>query len=243
MVINFVKRGKGKKTIVFLHGWGGSWQSWAPIIERLESKFTIYALDLPGFGLSPLSRPYNLTDYVTDITNFFQKNNIVRPILIGHSFGGQIAAEFAIEKSGLLLNLVLVDAAVFRRNDLIIKLNILIAKSGQIFHKNLYPILRKWYYRLRRIENSDYFKLIDNPNLQSTASNIFRQDLTEDLVKIKTSTLIFWGENDPPELTPVDQAKKIHQKIVGSKLVIIPNVGHFSYLDAQEKFCEELLKL
>ena len=80
--------------MVFLHGWGGSWQSWAPIVERLKKNFTVYALDLPGFGLSALPKPFSLDDYVAELVKFFEKQKIKKPVLIGHSFGGQIAAKF-----------------------------------------------------------------------------------------------------------------------------------------------------
>lgn len=243
-MINFVKRGKGKKTIVFLHGWGGSWQSWAPIIERLKGKFTIYALDLPGFGESPLSRPYALADYVADIADFLEKNKIKKPVLAGHSFGGQIAAKFAIDRGNLLAKLVIVDGAVARRNDLAMKLNIFLARGGRLALQlpGLYPFLRKIYYRVRGMEGSDYYNLAYNSNLQKTASKIFREDLIADLDRIKVLTLLVWGERDPLELTSVAIGQLANEHIKGSKLVVIPNTGHFSYLEDQERFCTELEK-
>jgi len=238
-MLNFVKRGKGKKTVVLLHGWGGAWQSWAPIIERLQNKFTVYALDLPGFGLSPLSKPYSLIDYVGDIEEFLIKHKIKKPILVGHSFGGQIAAKVAIEKGKMLSGVVLVDAAVSRRNDISMKLNILLAQAGRLVLEKpgLYPMLRRLFYRLRGMENSDYYNLSYNSHLQKTASKIFREDLIADLSKIKVPTLLIWGERDPLEMTSVEIGKLANEHIKGSKLVVIPNAGHFSYLEEQEKFC------
>lgn len=254
-MINFRKVGKGKKTLVFLHGWGGSWQSWAPIIEKLtinNKQFTIYALDLPGFGLSTLSRPHDLMDYVVDIAEFFGKNKITNPVLIGHSFGGQVAAKFAIERGNLLSGLVLVDAAVARNNNFALRLNLFLVGTGKRllwqplfsrpFFSWIYPLIRGGYYFIRGWGDSDYFKLPVDSNIQKTARLVFRQNVLEDCSKIKIPTLIFWGEKDPPELTPLSMGKTLSEQIKGSKLVVALGAGHFSYLDEQELFCRELEK-
>lgn len=245
-MINFVKKGSGKKTIVFLHGWGGSWQSWAPIINKLESKYTIYALDLPGFGLSNLPKPYSLSDYTLELFNFINSKKISNITLVGHSFGGQIAAKFAITYPDKISKLVLVDAALIRNNSLMMKLNISIAKSGKKIIKkiasSLYPNFRKYYYKIRNIsmEASDYIKASNDPNLAITLSNIMREDLTNKMSTIKTPTLIFWGEKDHPDYTPLRHALIINKLITNSKLVVAPNASHFSYLDDQELFCKTL---
>lgn len=244
-MINFKKEGKGSKTLVFLHGWGGAWQSFAPIIGKLKSKYTVYALDLPGFGLSDLPKAYGLSDYVEQLGTFFEKEGIVKPILIGHSFGGQVAAKFAIEKGSLLSGVVLVDGAGVRRNDPQIRFNIAVAQFGKRIMSMtpfayFYPAIRPWYYKVRGMENSDYFKATSNPTLQATASKIFREDLSDEFSKIVLPTLIFWGEKDPPELTPLEFGVKMHERIKGSKMVVVAGAGHFSYLDDQERFVTEI---
>lgn len=236
-MINFKKEGIGKKTLVFLHGWGGSWQSWAPIIKRIKNRFTIYALDLPGFGLSPLARPYNLAAYASDLEKFLKDHKIQKPLLIGHSFGGQVAAKFAINHSDLLLGLILVDAAVKRENGIALKTNIALAKLGK---KIVGSKFRNLYYRLRGWEGSDYLQSAQTPNLQDTAKLVFRENISEEVSKISAKTLIFWGSEDKD--TPVQISQDLKSKIPRSKLVVIPEAGHFSYLDAQEKFCHELIK-
>jgi pimeloyl-ACP methyl ester carboxylesterase len=75
---------KSQINLVFLHGWGGCWQSWYPILERLKKNFNLYAPDLPGFGKEPLSTPYNLENYVDFVVDFIIKNKMEKPILIGH---------------------------------------------------------------------------------------------------------------------------------------------------------------
>ncbi len=245
--MNYYKTGTGKKTLVFLHGWGGSWQSWAPIMNKLKSDFTVYAVDLPGFGLTFLPKPYHLDDYTLELADFLKSKKLDKPVLVGHSFGGQIVAKFALKYPEKLSKLVLVDAAVIRNNSKQMERYIKFAKFGKKIVKNsplapFYKQIRVFYYRMRRIEveDSDYLKADNNPLLQQTLSNIMREDLTAELEQIKTPTLLFWGEKDHPDYTPIDYAYQIKQLIKDSELVIVPGGSHFSYLDDQELFCKAL---
>lgn len=207
----------------------------------------MYVFDLPGFGLSHLPKPYHLDDYVAELINFLKAKKIVTPVLVGHSFGGQIAAKFALTHPENLSKLVLVDAAVIRNNSKQMAHNIRFAKFGKKIVKNspvapFYKQIRNSYYHVRgiEIEESDYIKAGDNPLLQETLSNIMREDLTTELERITTPTLLFWGEKDHPDYTPIDYAYQIKQLIKNSELVIVPEGSHFSYLDDQELFCKAL---
>ena len=74
-----------KPNLVFLHGWGGSWQSWYPILESLKTDYNLYALDLPGSVPNPISKPYYLSNFASYVNNYLKKNKVKNPILIGHS--------------------------------------------------------------------------------------------------------------------------------------------------------------
>ena len=51
--INYIKKEIGSKTnIIFLHGWGANINSFMPVINEVSKKYNVYAIDLPGFGLS-----------------------------------------------------------------------------------------------------------------------------------------------------------------------------------------------
>lgn len=222
--------------MVFLHGWGGAWQSWAPVVEKLESKYTIYALDLPGFGLSTLSRAYDLADYVEEIHKFIQKE-ILDParmtkkvVLIGHSFGGQVALKFALTHPEMLDGLVLVDAAGVRKESWKVQ----VARLGSLGILRNFGILRKFGRNL--LGSEDYLKVTGL--LRETLKKISGEDLTSEFHKIKLPTLLFWGEKD--KATPLKWGEILHSKISNSKLVIVPGGGHFSYLDDQELFVENL---
>lgn len=234
---SFKKFGDSRNNLIFLHGWGGDWRSWQTIVERLKDRFTIYALDLPGFGENSLSKPYKLSDYVNFVINFLREEKIERPTLIGHSFGGRIAIKVAADTTSHLSKLVLVDCAGIRpKYGMGHYFWLGIAKMGKIF----FPWGRNFFYKIRGLEKSDYFNLGKNEILKKTFINIIDEDLTSEIPKINIPTLIIWGGND--QETPLADGEKIHRAIEGSKLILFPNAGHFSYLDEQERFCKEIEK-
>jgi pimeloyl-ACP methyl ester carboxylesterase len=61
-----------------------------------------------------------------------------------------------------------------------------------------------------------------------------RPDSTGDLVRIDVPTLVIVGEQDG--VTPPEAARKIHEHVGGSRLVVLPDVGHLSNLEAPEQF-------
>jgi pimeloyl-ACP methyl ester carboxylesterase len=223
--------------LIFLHGWGGCWQSWYPILERLKKDLNIYAPDLPGFGQEPIKIPYYLDNYVSFVIDFIKTNKIKNPILIGHSFGGAIACQIAISQIIPLPKIILVDAAPIRHPyspSQKIKFKII----GLL--KKFFPFTKNIYYQIFDLQNSDYAAIKDNPILQQTFKNVIQHDLTDQLPKIKIPTLIIWGEKDTS--TPLIDGQKINQLISTSKLIVFPNSSHFSYLDHQEEFVTEVKK-
>ncbi len=92
---------------------------------------------------------------------------------------------------------------------------------------------RRKIYKI--IGSDDY---VATPRLTETFIKVKNEDLTEDIKKISCPTLIVFGENDTE--TPSSFGEKMHSLIANSTLQILPNAGHFSFLDQPEKF-EKLL--
>ncbi|MCA2207503.1 alpha/beta fold hydrolase [Nocardia rosealba] len=92
--ISHHRRGTGTP-IVLVHGLGSRWQVFAPIIDALAAEHEVIALDLPGFGESPLVPGVapGPRGYATWLTQWLSDNQIERPHLVGSSMGGGIALE------------------------------------------------------------------------------------------------------------------------------------------------------
>ena len=145
--VYYEKYGTGIKNILILPGWGNNRESFYPIIHSLESNYTIYILDYPGFGNSPsLEEEWSLDSYTLLIKNFLWDNKIYNPSIIAHSFGGRILS-LLIGKYKIKANqLVLIDVAGIKRR-----------KRLKIFIKEkLYKLLKKCSYLLPPLKQEEF---------------------------------------------------------------------------------------
>ena len=97
MQLNHHRTGSGEP-LVLIHGIGHHWRGWLPVIERIRGEREVVAIDLPGFGSSPMPPPGTppgaraLSGLVAD---FLDEQGLDRPHVAGNSLGGWIALELA----------------------------------------------------------------------------------------------------------------------------------------------------
>jgi pimeloyl-ACP methyl ester carboxylesterase len=187
------------------------------IANKLKNRFRCTLIDLYGFGKSiHPNYPLNLKDYtnaVKEIIDHYYMSNI---IIIGHSFGGRIAIQYCTMFSNVD-KLILIDSAGIKPH-----------RNFKYYFKLLkYQIRKKLNLKDSHLGSIDYKSL--NCVMKQTFVNIvnFNQKLT--LKNIKIPTLIIWGEEDKE--TPLYMAKILNRKIKKSKLCIIKDAGHFSFID------------
>ena len=231
----------GEKCLLFLHGWRSSKEVWGEVVNKLISEqankqVSIYAIDLPGFGASPLSnfkqrgRGLSVSDYAEVVKGFIEKLELKNIIIVGHSFGGRVGIKLASLYPDIVYKLVLVDSAGFAMNENKKSVLGFVAKIVRpIFKPAFMQGLRKKIYQT--IGAEDY---LATPELRLTFVNITSEDLAEDIKNIVCPTLIVWGEND--EATPVSFGERMKLEIKNSELKILPNAGHYSFLDRPEEF-------
>jgi pimeloyl-ACP methyl ester carboxylesterase len=107
--IHYIEHPGAGTPVVLIHGLPGTAQDWEDITPLLPGRRTI-AIDRPGFGYSsggyvPFTRQLEVIDAL------LHKLHVVRPILVGHSYGGTISLGFAERYPSEVSGLVLVDAA------------------------------------------------------------------------------------------------------------------------------------
>ena len=95
--VAFERRGNGSP-LVLLHGIGHRWQAWEPVLAKLTPSHRVIAIDLPGFGGSPVPEggmPQSMSEMVALVSRFFEAEGLDRPHVAGNSLGGAIALELA----------------------------------------------------------------------------------------------------------------------------------------------------
>ena len=110
--VNYAEIGEGEP-ILFVHGLAGCWRNWLENLPHFGRSHRAIALDLPGFGDSPMpSWPIDMPAYGRLLHDFCEKLGIDRvAALVGNSMGGFVATEAAIERPSRFDQLVLVSAA------------------------------------------------------------------------------------------------------------------------------------
>lgn len=228
--VYFEKKGEGNP-IILLHGWGANISLFESITELLKTKYTVYAIDLPGFGKSEEpDTQYKLDDYVDLIFQFIIDLDIYNPILLGHSFGGRIAIKFA---SLYKVNkLILVDSAGLKQKNFIkTKTKILLYKLKKKYYKLTKNVI-KYNDLLINSGSTDYKEA--SIIMKKILVNVTNEYLDKYLKDITCDTLIIWGKKD--DVTPYYNAIKLKKKIKNAGLVTLEGVGHFPFIESKKTF-------
>src|SRR5262245_4291512 len=86
--------------LVLVHGFGASADWWLPNMSALAARFTVYAVDLPGFGESDGFTSDEFAAPERFLAALFATLNLAECTLIGHSLGGYVVARFALAYPG-----------------------------------------------------------------------------------------------------------------------------------------------
>lgn len=220
-----------KKTQIYLlHGWAVNTNNvlkWQPLIEKLaQAEIEAIFLPLPGLS-SSLAEIWNLDNYVSWVLHQLPDRPV---ILLGHSFGGQIAIRLAARHPERVKQLFLIDSAGIR--DLSFKARAkrlsfgVLAKVGQLITKN--ERARKLLYKL--VREKDYYNA--DPLLKQTMVQVIKTDIQDEAARIVVPTFIIWGERD--QITPLWMGQRFYHLIKGSRLEIIALARHspqFTHVD------------
>lgn len=215
------------QAILVLHGWGIGSDAWMETAVLLaQGGYKLIVPDMPGFGESEVSKTaWTVDDYVDWVKNFADELKLDKFVLLGHSFGGQVATKFGALYPEKIDKLILCAAAVIRKPRLGSRQRLAkFLARGKVFFKNIpfgiYPALRKIVYRISGAR--DYARL--RGVMAQTFLNIVSEGMLESAKQIKMPTLIVWGDKDTE--TPLEDAREINWAIANSRLKIISGAGH-----------------
>lgn len=108
--INFKSFGEGDPVII-MHGLLGMLDNWHSFAKKLAKDYLVYIVDLRNHGKSFHSDEMNYKLMADDILGFMEKNGIPKATLLGHSMGGKVGMQFALDQPSMVSNLIVVDMA------------------------------------------------------------------------------------------------------------------------------------
>jgi pimeloyl-ACP methyl ester carboxylesterase len=239
-----------KPSLVLIHGYTASlyvWHKVAPL--QADEGFHVVALDLVGFGYTSKPRwfEYTIGAQARIVSRFMQRLGIGRATIVGSSYGGAIAMTLALDYSGFVEKLVLLDAVC---NDEVLEHPILRMVSVPGVGEALTPFLADsralLRHRMRGTLSSANHDLITDErianvlrpltaadahhSLLATSRNWRAKRLEMDAHLIEQPTLLIWGEDDM--VVGIHNGYSLHDKILHSRFVVLRNCGH---VPAEEK--------
>ncbi|HYI02981.1 alpha/beta hydrolase [Hyalangium sp.] len=255
---------EGPRTLVFIHGLGSYLKFWRYQVDTFAAQgYRVIAVDLPGYGKSdkPASFPYTMEAMADVVREVVLTLGIHRPVLVGHSMGGQTALSYAIrypEEPGAL---VLTSPAGFERfswkekawfkrvfSSVLIKSAPEYSIWGSVRQSNFSrwrPEL-EWLIEERvRVASTPDFDAYAYANVR-TVDGLAHDDFVRDnLGHIQAPTIIVFGEDDrliPNPFMHGGRAREImeygHAGIRGSQLTGLDRCGHSVQLDCPQEYNE-----
>ncbi|PJZ42999.1 alpha/beta hydrolase [Leptospira kmetyi] len=257
--MNIHLRDEGPKSdpvpIVLIHGGGSSLHTWDAWTTELKSSRRVIRFDLPGFGLTGPSpdQDYSMKRYTEFMIALLDRLEIKRAILVGNSFGGNVAWRTVLEQPERFQKLILLDSGGYKTESVSVPIAFRIARIPGLSNllQNILPrrlvesSIKNTYGDPSKVTEAlvDRFFFLALRTGNRKALGQFQQQLVSEsgifenrISELRLPTLILWGKKD--KLQPPINAENFHRDIQGSKLVVFENLGHIP----QEEDPKETLK-
>lgn len=232
--------------LFLIHGLGADHTMWELNQSALAKYFTVYALDLPGFGNSDKPGVYTVQYFADILKEIMEAEGLSQINLLGASLGGRVALELAINHPRLVNRLALVGVAgisplmkgMFSSNiasDILAFAMTRRALVQKILSYLVYdprmisPILVDNF--VKRARDKGYLKAFKQ-SAQSLGVNTTK--FLNSLPKVENETLIIWGEED--KIIPCKDGYQLHSLLPKSKLVIFNKCGHCPFMEKAVSF-------
>jgi pimeloyl-ACP methyl ester carboxylesterase len=238
---------QGAPALLLLHGFGSSLQAWDDWSLKLEQKYRLIRLDLPGFGLTGASpaNDYSEEKDLAILTHFVDKLGLEKFSVVGHSMGGKMAWSLAASQPERVQALVLMAPDGFpETKDIGTKPYEVPAIMGLIKYvlpkylvqKSIEPAFVQADALNDALVNR-YFDMLRAPGVRGAILERSNQTIYTDpvprLKAIKAPTLLIWGEKD--QMIPSTNAQSYANVLSNSTTVLIPKLGHLLQEEQPEK--------
>jgi pimeloyl-ACP methyl ester carboxylesterase len=258
--LNVIDLGEGDP-VVFVHGLSGSWPNWLEQLPAFAKDHRVIAMDLPGFGHSPMpTEKITISSYARILDELLATLGVDAATLVGNSMGGFISAELAIAFPQRVERLVLVSAAGISTNGrrdmqraahalrrierVLAAYTTWVAAHSEAIVR--YPGLRnaalglvtRHPSRLNPALAAEQLRGAGKPGFMQALQANIDYPIRKRLPEIACPTLIVWGEED--KVIPVRDAGVFEELIPRSRKILFEDTGHMAMLERPAAFNELL---
>jgi pimeloyl-ACP methyl ester carboxylesterase len=244
---------ESRTAVLFVHGLSGSWQNWLENLPHFARTHRVVALDLPGFGHSPLP-PWRISieSYGRLVHRFCDAVEIGDCAIVGNSMGGFISAEAAIAQPDRFEKLVLVSAAGvssarLRRRPaetlarmlsgtapLLIRLQERGMRRPRLRHAAFKGLVQHPELLRRELLLEEFHNGTGRPGFLPAVQGLVGYEIVDRLEDVEVPTVIVWGRND--HVVPPQDALDYGRRLRNSRTVIFDHTGHLPQLERPVRF-------
>jgi pimeloyl-ACP methyl ester carboxylesterase len=235
-------KGEGGAT-VYLHGIIG--QEWGSFLDGLSTQRRVYAPAHAGSNEpDELAKLDSIHDLVIYYDELFTELGLDQVDLIGHSFGGMVAAEIAAAYPDRVRRLVLIDPLGLWRDDLPVEDYLLIPQDRQnaLLLGDVSNDAVRTRLALLEDQKEQIQSMLHRITSLASASHFLwpipERGLAKRLHRVKAETLVIWGEDDR-FISPA-YAEDFARQIAGTQIEIIPGAGHSPHIEQSTRVLDRV---
>lgn len=254
--VNFRVTGTQSPSLIFVHGFTCALEDWDAQVKGLSPKFRCAALDLPGHGASAKPAKVSIASMAAAVNQVKEGLGPGGKILIGHSMGCRVITEAYLQSRANLAGLVFVDGSLLGGDP-----EAAVNRAKEAVRAGIDPFTQRLFNDMF-LEGSDpavrermvaRAKKVDPQVREELFVDMVRWDLTkarDALKQIAVPALVIQStsfNNDlkrvslkPGMTTPWMDA--VAASVPKSQAKVVPNVGHFTMIDAAPRVNEEIAK-
>jgi pimeloyl-ACP methyl ester carboxylesterase len=241
------------ETLLLIHGMAGSSATWRSVIPQLSEHYRVIAPDLLGHGESAKPRgDYSLGAFAVWLRDLLDELGVMRATVVGQSLGGGVAMQFGYQHRDRCERLVLIGSGGLGP-DLNWMLRLLSAPGAEFVLPAVAPSpVLSVGNSIRSFLSSAGIHSPRGSELWSAYSSLSDRDTRSAFLRTLRSvvdhrgqavsalnrlhltaqvpTLLIWGDDD--RIIPVAHGRAAHEALPGSRLEVLPGVGHFPHVEA-----------
>lgn len=237
---------KNDLPLLLLHGVGSSSETWGELLPLLDGRRTI-APDYRGHGASEAPPPpYVMDDFVADIVRLLDELEVRQVHVAGFSIGALFAERLALLHSSRVRSLLLLSSIAARTTEQRERASARLAVIASTEPREVAPqSAARWFtaeFIGRRPDlvqrEVDIVSRVSHAPYAASYKVLVENDPIDAVAAITQPTLIMTGEMDEGSTPAMSQA--LHDRISGSRLVIVPGVKHYLHIERPEAISPEL---